>query len=124
MTVAIGIGFTTRASEASLAAALRARLAEGPADLVATAADKASHPALVAAARALGLASVPVPDDAMQAMAPHLVTCSFRSVAARQIGSVAEAAALAAAGGGARLDGARVVSEDGLATTAIARRAP
>ena len=124
MTVAIGIGFTTRASEASLAAALGARLAHGKADLVATAADKAGHPARVAAARELGLAIVPVPEEAMQAMAPHLVTCSFRSVAARGIGSVAEAAALAAAGGGARLDGPRIVSDDGLATTAIARRDP
>ena len=49
-------------------------------------------------------------------------TQSKPSRAARGTGSVAEAAALAAAGPGARLLAPRVVSQDGLATCALAKR--
>ncbi len=48
-------------------------------------------------------------------------TRSTVSLAARGVGSVAEAAALAAAGPGARIVGLRVISSDRMATCAIAQ---
>lgn len=48
-------------------------------------------------------------------------TCSTVSLAARGVGSVAEAAALVAAGPGARIVGLRVISSDRMATCAIAQ---
>jgi cobalt-precorrin 5A hydrolase len=87
---------------------------------LATLAEKAE--ALGALGQALGLPVVAVPDAAMQAQAT--LTQSKRVVARKGVGSVAEAAALAAAGPGARLRGPRAVSADGTATAAIAEGLP
>jgi cobalt-precorrin 5A hydrolase len=121
MTVALGVGFTSRADESALFQALEAACGEGAVDVVATAEDKAMQTPLRNAAARLGLSVLPVPEMALKAMGPHVLTCSMRSLSARGVGSVAEAAALAAAGAGARLDGPRAVSADGQVTTAIAR---
>ena len=121
MTVALGIGFTSRADEVALFQALEAACGAGAVDVVATAEDKAMHTPLRKAAARLGLPLTPVPEMALKAMGPNVLTCSMRSLSARGVGSVAEAAALAAAGAGARLDGPRTVSADGQVTTAIAR---
>jgi len=113
-----GFGFSSRATLTSLRSALGR--AVGGADLtaLATAADKADAPAMRALAQELGLK--------VHAVAlTHLATQAGASLApavpARYgAHSVAEAAALAAAGPGARLVVGRVVSNDRLATAAIA----
>ncbi|MGV6839940.1 MAG: cobalamin biosynthesis protein [Planktomarina sp.] len=56
--------------------------------------------------------------DVMKVETP---TYSEASVKAYGVGSVAEAAALAAAGAGAKLLGPRTISQDGMVTCALAR---
>ncbi|HPD90998.1 MAG: cobalamin biosynthesis protein [Rhodobacter sp.] len=110
--IVAGFGFSSRATAASLRAALVATGA-APAAL-ATLADKAG--ALAPLARALGL-----PVIAVTGPLPDTDTQSPRSLAARGTGSVAEACALKAAGPGAVLLTPRVTSPDRLATCAIAK---
>lgn len=113
--IVAGFGFRAAASGASLRDAL-ARAAGGhrhcPARLAAPA-DKAA-----ALATALGAPVTAVSPEALAAA--ETLTRSPRVTALRGTGSVAEAAALAAAGPGARLLGPRVVSADRLATCALA----
>ena len=108
-----GFGFRTSASLASLQAALA--LAGGRVDAVATADNKAAG--LAPLADALGLPLIAVPRAGLAAQdRPG----SARVRALYGTGSVAESAALAAAGQGARLVVGRVTSPDGLAVAAIA----
>ena len=112
-----GLGFRSQASVASLRSALQAAGGNTGLTALATADDKASAPALLQLAAELGLPVIAVPLIDLQRQAatasPH--------VPARYGGrSLAEAAALAAAGPGARLLAARAVSADSLATAAIA----
>ncbi|MBC56677.1 MAG: precorrin methylase [Confluentimicrobium sp.] len=111
-----GIGFRTDAPVAALREAVDR--AGGRADALATAADKATAPALVALAEALCLPVLSV----LPAQLARQTTLSRspRVEALFGTGSLAEAAALAAAGPGARLIGPRVQSADGMATAAIA----
>jgi cobalt-precorrin 5A hydrolase len=118
--IAAGFGFRAAATADSLADAL-ARAGGGPA-VLATAEDKARTPAFRDFARRLGLPVLGIDADALAAQ-PTL-TQSQVSRTARATGSVAEAAALAAAGPGARLLGPRVVSRDGMATCALAQGNP
>lgn len=111
--IVAGFGFRASATAASLADAL-ARAAGGRVVAVhATVADKAD-----ALAAALGIPVMPVATAVLAAQPTR--THSSASLNARGTGSVAEAAALAAAGPGARLLGPRVVSADGRATCALA----
>lgn len=114
-----GFGFRATATEASLRDAL-ARAGGAGCALVALAVpeDKAGAACLAGLAQALGAPVVAVPADALRA--EPTATRSPRVFGLRGIGSVAEAAALAAAGQGARLVGPRVVSGDRLATCALA----
>lgn len=80
--------------------------------------DKAGGDALGAFAQALGLPIYKVSANELQVQ--RTWTQSDASQKARGTGSVAEAAALAAAGKGARLITARQVSSDGQATCALA----
>jgi len=116
--IVAGFGFRSGATVDSLADAL-AR-AGGPAKVgaLATAADKARSPALRQLARQLALRIRSLPPEALRAQ--QISTHSAASLAAHGTGSVAEAAALAAAGAGARLIVLRVVSGDGRATCALA----
>lgn len=120
--IVAGFGFRGAASAASLHDAYaRAQQAQGGtprADLLASAADKTQSAAFVAFARELALPVAPIPPAALRA-APT-VTRSPHAEAARQTGSVAEAAALAAAGPRGRLLGTRVISGDRLASCAFA----
>ncbi|MCV2867743.1 cobalamin biosynthesis protein [Defluviimonas sp. WL0002] len=111
-----GVGFRQAATELSLIDAVQR--AGGGADLLATAEEKAGAPALCAAAARLGLAVQAV--GRAQLGAQEVLGASARVAERFGTGSLAEAAALAAAGPGARLLGPRVVSGDGLATAAIA----
>jgi cobalt-precorrin 5A hydrolase len=111
-----GIGFRGAATLASLQDALTR--AGGAVDLLATAEKKAEAPVAQELAAVLGVE--------MRAIARDQLACQVTVTHSEKVadrfgtGSVAEAAALAAAGPGARLLGPRAVSGDGLATAAIA----
>jgi cobalt-precorrin 5A hydrolase len=75
--------------------------------------------AFTEAARRLGVGATSVAQAALLASAPHVRTQSARSIAAHGVGSVAEAAALAAAGPHAKLILERITSAS--ATCALAR---
>ncbi len=94
---------------ASIALVLE-RAGRGPEGLarLATSAAKANEPGLRAAAVTLGLVLEAVPDAALRAAAPGCLSHSARVLAETGLPSLAEAAALAAAGPGARLLGPRV----------------
>ncbi|MGB3148324.1 MAG: cobalamin biosynthesis protein [Paracoccaceae bacterium] len=113
-----GIGFRGAATLASLIDALER--AGGGADLLATAEVKAGAPVLQALAAELGLQVQAIGRAGLGAEVT--ITQSAKVAERFGTGSVAEAAALAAAGPGAQLAGPRVVSADGLATAAIAIR--
>lgn len=86
--------------------------------LLASAQDKVKSAALQALAEHLGVAALGILDAAL---AQERVRTQSKAVfAARGVGSVAEAAALAGAGAGARLLGARVTSHDRMAVCALA----
>ena len=108
-----GFGFRTSATLASLQSALT--LAGGPVDAVATVDSKAAG--LADLARHLG---VPVIAVNRAALAANDRPGTARVRALYGTGSVAESAALAAAGAGARLVAARITSPDGRAVAAIA----
>lgn len=121
--IAAGFGFRAAAEAQSLLAALEAAIAAtgGAAPwMLAAPADKAEGAEFLALAETLGLPVAPVAPAMLAAMDPLCRTRSAASEAARAVGSVAEAAALAAAGPGARLLGPRVTSPDGMATCALA----
>ena len=113
-----GVGFREAAGIDSLRSAL---LAAGGADGVvalATAAEKAEALPLIALAAELHLPICAIAPAALAAV--ETLTRSERVEARFGTGSLAEAAALAAAGPAARLVGLRAVSADGMATAAIA----
>ena len=125
MLMVAGVGFRAQCDVASLRAALNAavdaaqQLHGTPLTLaaLATAADKLTHPALLqlAAELQLPITLIQLPQLASQAATPSLY------VPARYgTHSVAEAAALAAAGPDATLLGRRSVSPDRMATAALA----
>ncbi|KUF12434.1 cobalamin biosynthesis protein [Pseudoponticoccus marisrubri] len=116
--IVAGFGFRAGATADSLRDAYeQARGALAP-DALATAEDKALTPLFAGFSEAVGL---PVHGVGVQALqAARTTTQSEASQAARGTGSVAEAAALAAAGPGARLLTARMVSADQRATCALA----
>ena len=110
-----GFGFRASVSVAALQEVLA--LAGGNVSLIATAEAKVATPGFQAFARQTGLPVRAIAPDGLRA---HRVAGS--DLVQRQFGtgSVAESAALAAAGPGARLIGARVTSRDGTAVAAIA----
>ena len=116
-----GVGFRQAASVASLRDALRAAGGTDGLAALATAEAKAGAAVLEALAKELALPIRGVTPEAMAAV--ETLTRSKRAIEMFGAGSVAEAAAMAAAGCGARLIGPRTVSADGLATAAIAEGA-
>jgi cobalt-precorrin 5A hydrolase len=86
-------------------------------DALAVPADRAA--AIASFAEAKGLAVHPIAADALQGI--DTPTRSTVSLAARGVGSVAEAVALVAAGPGARIVVTRTISSDRMATCAIAQ---
>lgn len=127
----VGVGLRAQATPATLQAlwlqaqALLPGQAPGQADCfcaVAVLQGKARHPAL---ADWLGLAPAPVLAVPVEPMRHQPVATQSPRLQARYgTGSVAEAAALAAAGPQAQLLVPRLVAEDGSATLAVARRRP
>jgi cobalt-precorrin 5A hydrolase len=97
----------------------RASLARSTLSRLATVEALAALPAFTEAARRLGAVATPIMQAGLLATAPHVSTQSARSIAAHGIGSVAEAAALAAAGPQPKLILERIASAS--ATCALAR---
>jgi cobalt-precorrin 5A hydrolase len=120
----IGIGFRQQANAQSIAEVLTKVLADaalpGVARAIAVPEDKATHAGLRMAADAAQLPIEMVAASAMRATDAQLFTRSTQVEKHRGVGSVCEAAALAAAGAGARLIVTRRVSADRHATAAAA----
>ncbi|WP_136646312.1 cobalamin biosynthesis protein [Tabrizicola sp. YIM 78059] len=114
--IVAGFGFRSGVTLAALRDALSG--AGGPAGVTHLATVEGKAGGLADLGRELGLPVVAVPEEALLGLAT--VTRSQRVAARFGTGSLAEAAALAAAGPGARLRGPRAVSADGMATAAIA----
>jgi cobalt-precorrin 5A hydrolase len=87
-------------------------------DLIATEAGKSVEPGLVDAARRMAVSLVACSTDDMRAVADRVLTVSTRVAALKGVPSVAETAALVAAGRDARLLGPRIATSS--ATCAIA----
>jgi len=118
--IVAGFGFRRAATAESLLDALdKARGPQAPA-LLATAEDKAAAPAFQALSARLGLPIHAVTLDALAQVGTPTRSATVRAL--RGSGSVAEAAALVAAGPGASLLGPRAVSADRMATCALATR--
>jgi cobalt-precorrin 5A hydrolase len=114
--IVAGFGFRSGVTLAALRDAL-AR-AGGPLGVTHLATPDVKAERLAPLARALAVPMIAVPAEAMRQQ--KTLTRSDRVRTLFGTGSVAEAAALAAAGPGARLRGPRAVSADGTATAAIA----
>ena len=114
--IVAGFGFRSETTLAALQDAL-AR-AGGPEGVTHLATLAAKAPGLEPLGRSLDLPILALPPEALRDQ-PTL-TLSARVQALHGTGSIAEAAALAAGGPGARLRGPRAVSSDGTATAAIA----
>ena len=122
--IVAGIGFRRSVAADEIVALVelaldRASLARDALGRLATIATLAETPAFTEAARRLNVTAMPVTESALAAAAPHVRTQSARSLAAHGVGSVAEAAALAAAGPDADLILERIASAS--ATCALAR---
>lgn len=116
--IVAGFGFRSSAELSSFAEILSGVAGDMVPDLIATAADKASAPVFQEFAAERGLRVVGIDRDVLAKQ--ETLTHSAASEATFGTGSVAEAAALAAAGRGARLIGARIISNDRRVTCALA----
>ncbi|APX83721.1 precorrin methylase [Methylorubrum extorquens] len=126
--VVAGIGFRRATTAAEIVALLNRALAEaglasGQLAAIATAADRASEPAIREAAAVFGLVPTALDAAALTAVDARVVTRSGRIEASRGVGSVAEAAALACAGPAARLVLPRIASTGATCALAVADRA-
>ncbi|WP_425040221.1 cobalamin biosynthesis protein [Primorskyibacter sp. S187A] len=121
--IVAGFGFRRAATEASLADALADALSRAACDhpiaALATAQDKAATPVFQSFAATQAKPTRAIAAEDLQAQS--VLTHSEASLETRRTGSVAEAAALAAAGPGAALLGPRIISQDGMATCALAK---
>jgi cobalt-precorrin 5A hydrolase len=125
--IAAGIGCRrgTPASdiEAAIRTALtRAHIDTNALDVIATIAAKESETGIHAAAQAFGVSLTIVPERELVAANDRVETHSVRVAAFSGVGSVAEAAALAAAGPGSTLIASRLTV--GAATCALAAAPP
>jgi cobalt-precorrin 5A hydrolase len=106
--IVAGVGCRKGATAEQVAAAVAAALAQAglttkALSAMATPAAKGGEPGIAAAARALRVPLVLVPQAALEAAGPRAATRSERVVALWNVPSVAEAAALAASGPTGRL---------------------
>lgn len=111
--IVAGIGFRKAISaaeiESAIAVALRsALLADAQLSSIATPAAKAAEPAIRAVAAARGLPLICISQRALEAASHRALTRSARALAAMNVHSVAESAALAAAGPQGRLLSPRI----------------
>lgn len=115
--IVAGFGFRASATLASLQSALSSAT-DGPIDALAAPGDKCAAQCLTDLSTTTGLPILPVAATTFTSI--KTPTQSTRSLRERGTGSVAEAAALAAAGANAQLITKRHISDDKLATCAIA----
>jgi len=125
--IVAGLGFRRGVAADELVALVRracdeAALAPDRLGRLATLEALADEPGFRAAARRLALMPAAVDAAAPRDVWPAIRTVSARALAAHGVGSVAEAAALGAAGAGADLVLARITS--GRATCALAKGVP
>jgi cobalt-precorrin 5A hydrolase len=118
-----GIGCRSGVSAAQVDAALESALQRdaGPGlslAAIATAAGKSHEPGIVAAASSRSVPLLSISQAALEAASSRTLTQSMHSLKAMNVGSVAEAAALAGAGPESRLLGPRVTA--GPVTCALA----
>ncbi len=111
--IVAGFGFRRGASGAEIVAALDAALARcartrQAVAALATSLEKSIETGMAEAGQELGLDVLAVDAGKLKAVVARTLTRSERSLAATGLPSVSEAAALAAAGDGARLLGARL----------------
>jgi cobalt-precorrin 5A hydrolase len=120
----IGLGFRDVASAQSIGEVLAGVSLQAArpelATVIAVAEDKAAHPGLLAVVQSARLPVETVAAEAMRQAGTRVTTRSALVLEKRGVGSVSEAAALAAAGPGARLIVTRMVSADHTATAAAA----
>ena len=116
--IVAGFGFRKAATVASLRSALDAQAAGHEIAALATAADKATAQVFQDLSAELGLRVMAIPAAVLGEQV--IITHSEVSISERNTGSLAEAAALAAAGPGAQLLGPRAISTDRMATCALA----
>jgi cobalt-precorrin 5A hydrolase len=121
--IVAGIGCRKGASPAEIEAVIAAALAQAGfaqdrLDAIAAPAGKSEESGIAAVALLYGLPLLFVPQSALEAAAPRCETHSERSLAVKNVPSVAEAAALAAGGPHAKLLLARIAV--GPATCALA----
>jgi cobalt-precorrin 5A hydrolase len=120
----IGLGFRDQASAQSIREVLASVAAKAAMPDVATelavVEDKVTHPGLLVAAQATRLSIKSITAETLRAADARVTTRSELVLRQRGVGSVCEAAALAAAGAGARLVVTRQVSTDRNATAAAA----
>jgi cobalt-precorrin 5A hydrolase len=124
--IVAGIGCRRGATAQDVQAVIAAALARHGIDrttltALATSAAKGEEPGIVAAAAALGVPLLLVPQPELETAGARTATRSARVQALTGVPSLAEAAALAAAGPAARLVAPRVAV--GAATCALATRA-
>lgn len=117
--VVAGFGFTSQATAESLRNALAKTGAADDVTSLATPADKTMKDAILAMSKDRNLPIQAIDPGKLEAAQPR--TQSRISQAARRTGSVAEAAALAAIGPQATLVVTRQISDDRMATCAIAK---
>jgi cobalt-precorrin 5A hydrolase len=121
-----GLGCRRGAAAEEIEAALNAALAayaEGEAvGLVATESSKEREPGIVETARRLSVQLVSFSPAELEAVADRVITRSERVRAAKGVPSIAEAAALAAAGRHARLLGPRIANATATCALAIGDR--
>jgi cobalt-precorrin 5A hydrolase len=112
--IVAGIGCRTGVSATEVDLAIEAALRQSTGrlphtlQLIATAAARAGESGVIVAAAARGIPLVLISQPDLEAADARTLTQSARSLAAMNVGSVAEAAALAGAGRNARLLGPRV----------------
>lgn len=122
--IVAGVGFRRSAATEEIVTLVdqaleRAALGRDALSKLATIEALAALPSFMEAARRLAVMAETVEEVALSAAAPRVHTQSARSLAAHGVGSVAEAAALAAAGPRAELILERIASSS--ATCALAR---
>jgi len=126
--IAIGIGCRAGVAGEAIVALVRRALAEARAPngelRVFTLAAKADEPGLLEAARLLRAKLTPLPLEALQAQAVRILTPSAAAQARFGAPNIAEAAALAGAGEGARLIGPRLAADGATCAVALSAETP
>jgi cobalt-precorrin 5A hydrolase len=126
--VAIGVGCRAGVAGEAIAALARRALEEAGAPEgevgMFTLADKADEPGLIEAARIIGVTLMALPIAALNAQAERILTPSAPAQARFGVANIAEAAALAGAGEGARLLGPRLAADGVTCAIALSAERP